>query len=409
MSPEKQLGILKQGAAEIINEEDLLTKLKDSEKSGRPLRVKLGLDPSAPDIHLGHAVVLRKMRQFQDLGHEAILVVGDFTGRIGDPTGKSETRRQLSSEEVARNARTYQEQAFKILDPERTRIVFNSEWLARLTFEDIIKMASTYTVARMLEREEFSMRFQQEKPIYIHEFFYPFMQAYDSVALNADVELGATEQKFNILMGRHLQKEYGQEPQVAMLMPILVGIDGKQKMSKSLGNYIGVSEAPEEIYGKVMSLPDDVMADYFELASGLPHEDVHHITRSLSKAEIHPRDAKRYLAFTITALYHGKAAAEKAQEQFDLVFRQGDVPEEIPEVRVPSSESKDGRIWVARLLALAGLAPSNSEGKRLIAQGAVSIDGEKLSDPMAEVSIGRDGLLLKVGKRRFARIFPSGG
>ncbi|HHY47133.1 MAG TPA: tyrosine--tRNA ligase [Firmicutes bacterium] len=406
MRPEEQLEILKRGAAEIINEDELKGKLERSRREGKPLLVKLGLDPSAPDIHLGHAVVLRKMKQFQDLGHHVVLVVGDFTGRIGDPTGRSETRRQLSPRQVEENARTYQEQAFKILDPEKTRIVFNSEWLAPLRFEEIIRMASTYTVARMLEREEFRERFQDNRPIFIHEFFYPFMQGYDSVALRADVELGATEQKFNILMGRHLQKEYGQEPQVAMLMPILVGIDGKHKMSKSLGNYIGVAESPDQIYGKVMSIPDEVMKDYYELASGLPEREVEEIIAGLASGQIHPRDAKRRLAREITALYHGHASALMAEKQFDLVFRQGDIPDDIPEVKIPERELVSGRIGAARLLAMAGLVSSNSEGRRMIAQGAVTVGARKLDDPLEEVEV-TDGLLLRVGKRRFARVAVS--
>ena len=268
------MDILRRGCAEIISEEDLEKKLDKSIKTGKPLRIKLGLDPSAPDIHLGHAVVLRKMREFQELGHEVFLVVGDFTGRIGDPSGKSETRPQLSMEQIMENAKTYQEQAFKILDPDRTHTVFNGEWLSKLTFEDVINLSSRYTVARMLEREEFRDRFHEERPIYIHEFFYPFMQAYDSIALDADVELGGTDQKFNILFGRMLQREFNQEPQVAMLMPILVGLDGVKKMSKSLGNYVGVTENPKESYGKIMSIPDEVMMTYYELATGLSEEDI---------------------------------------------------------------------------------------------------------------------------------------
>lgn len=398
-----QVSILKKRTAEIVSEEDLREKLERASRESRPLRVKLGLDPSAPDIHLGHAVVLRKLREFQDLGHEVILVVGDFTGRIGDPTGKSETRRQLSVEEVTRNARTYQQQAYKILDPARTRIAFNSEWLSRLTFEDVINLASKYTVARMLERDEFSARFRQEQPIYIHEFFYPFMQAYDSIALKADVELGGTDQKFNILFGRTLQREYGQEPQVAMLMPILVGTDGVNKMSKSLGNYIGVDEPPSQMYGKTMSISDDVMLTYYELATTLSQTEVEDIRDSLASGRLHPRDAKRRLAREIVALYHGPDAAKAAEEEFDAVFRKGELPEEIPEVTISHDELVDGRMWCPRLLVRAGLVDSTSEARRLIEQGAVRINSERVADPQAEVAVGPD-MVVRVGRRRFAKI-----
>ncbi|MBC7082010.1 MAG: tyrosine--tRNA ligase [Bacillota bacterium] len=400
---EEQVNILKRKAAEIVSEEDLREKLERASRASRPLRVKLGLDPSAPDIHLGHAVVLRKLREFQDLGHEVVLVVGDFTGRIGDPTGKSETRRQLSVDEVTKNARTYQDQAYKILDPARTRIAFNGEWLSKLTFEDVINLASKYTVARMLERDEFSARFREEQPIYIHEFFYPFMQAYDSIALNADVELGGTDQKFNILFGRMLQREYGQEPQVAMLMPILVGTDGVNKMSKSLGNYIGVAEPPSQMYGKTMSISDDVMMTFYELATTLPDEEIEAVREALASGRLHPRDAKRRLAREIVALYHGPEAAKAAEEEFDAVFRKGELPEDVPEVVISSADLADGKMWCPKLLVAAGLVDSTSEARRLINQRAVRVDSERVTDPQACVAV-RPGMVVRVGKRRFARV-----
>ncbi|HHV62038.1 MAG TPA: tyrosine--tRNA ligase [Firmicutes bacterium] len=403
MEPERQLEIIKRKTAEIVSEEDLLDKFEKARSENRPLRIKLGLDPSAPDIHLGHAVALRKLKEFQDLGHEVTLVVGDFTGRIGDPTGKSETRKQLSEAEVLANARTYQEQAFKILDPGKTRVVFNSSWLAPLRFEDVIILASKYTVARMLEREEFAQRFDEGRPIYIHEFFYPFMQGYDSVALHSDVELGGTDQKFNILMGRMLQREYGQDPQVAVLMPILTGIDGEKKMSKSLGNYIGVNDPPAEMYGKTMSIPDELMIMYYDLATNLPEDEVRRIEDDLKAGRLHPRDAKRRLAREIVALYHGPGAAQEAEEEFDLIFKSGDVPDDVPEVSIDRGELSEGRIWAPKLLALAGLAKSSSEGKRLIEQGAVRIGSERILDPAATVEL-RDDMLVRVGKRRFAVI-----
>ena len=395
--------ILKKGCEEIISEEDLEGKLEQSIKTGKPLRVKLGLDPSAPDIHLGHAVVLRKMRQFQELGHEVFLVVGDFTGRIGDPSGKSETRPQLTTEKIMENARTYQEQAFKILDPAHTHTVFNGEWLSKLTFEDVINLASKYTVARMLEREEFRDRFHDERPIYIHEFFYPFMQAYDSIALDIDVELGGTDQKFNILFGRTLQREFNQVPQVAILMPILVGLDGVRKMSKSLGNYIGVTEDPQESYGKVMSISDEVMMTYYELATELSKDEVSDIHRALASGKLHPKDAKKRLAREIVALYHGHEAALRAEEEFDNVFREGGLPENIPDVEIHGSDLVEGKIWCPKLLVMAGLAGSNSEARRLIQQGAVTVDGERILDSHEDLAV-RSGMIVKVGKRKFARI-----
>lgn len=402
-SIEYQVEAICRGAAEVITKEELAEKLRRAQREGRPLRVKLGLDPSAPDIHLGHAVVLQKLKQFQDFGHEAILVIGDFTGRIGDPTGKSEARRQLSEEEVQANARTYREQIFKILDPDKTRIEFNSSWLGKLNFADVIGLASKYTVARMLEREDFAKRFKENRPISIHEFFYPLMQGYDSVVLKADVELGGTEQKFNILMGRTLQRDYGQESQVAVLMPLLVGLDGEQKMSKSLGNYIGINEPPEEIYGKAMSIPDELMGMYYDLATDLPLEEKKRVEEGLRTGTLHPRDAKRRLAWQLVRQYHGEEAARMAEEKFDLVFRKGDIPDDIPEIEISSKDLVNGRIWAYKLVASLGLAQSNSEAKRLISQGAVRIGDERVDDPELDVAV-RNGMVVRVGKRKFARV-----
>lgn len=400
---ERQLAEIRRGVAEIVPENELVEKLKKAIATGKPLRVKLGLDPTAPDIHLGHTVVLNKLRTFQDLGHEVIIIIGDFTGRIGDPTGKSETRKQLTEEEVQANARTYQEQIFKILDPAKTRVVFNSQWLAPLTFTDVIQLAAKYTVARMLEREDFSKRFKEGAPISIHEFFYPLMQGYDSVALEADVELGGTDQKFNLLMGRHLQKEFGQEPQIALMMPILEGLDGVNKMSKSLGNYIGINEAPEEMYGKTMSIPDELMLRYFELVTRVSLEELAQIKAGLAEGKLHPRDVKMRLAREIVSMYHGPEAARQAEEHFVRVFQQRHLPEEIPVYQLPANELEGGTIGLSKLLQLSGLAASNSEARRLIAQGGVKVNEEKVTDPLMRINV-QDGLILQVGKRKFARV-----
>nr|WP_254388584.1 tyrosine--tRNA ligase [Thermanaeromonas sp. C210] len=400
MEPEvsRQLAVLRRGAAEIVPEEELAHKIRRSLASGRPLRVKLGLDPTAPDIHLGHTVVLHKLRQFQELGHHVIIIIGDFTGRIGDPTGKSETRRQLSEEEVLANAETYKQQIFKILDPAKTEIAFNSTWLKKLTFAEVIELAAKITVARMLERDDFAKRYREGRPISVHEFFYPLMQGYDSVALQADVELGGTDQKFNLLMGRHLQREYGQEPQVALMMPILVGLDGVQKMSKSLGNYIGINEPPAEMYGKVMSLPDELMLTYFELVTPLSLEEVEAVRRGLAAGELHPRDAKMYLAREIVKFYHGQEAAYEAEAEFRRVFQEKDMPSDMPEMVVAEDS-----VWLPRLLVRAGLASSTSEARRLIVQGAVKVGGSRVTDPEAEIAI-TPGMVLQAGKRKFVRL-----
>jgi tyrosyl-tRNA synthetase len=399
----EELEVIKRGAEEIISEEELVKKLEKSHKTGEPLRIKLGLDPSAPDIHLGHTVVLQKLRQFQDLGHQVILLIGDFTGRIGDPSGKSETRKQLSEEEVLQNARTYQEQAFKILDRSRTEVVFNSHWLNKLTFADVLELGAKYTVARMLERDDFQTRYKEGRPIGIHEFFYPLMQGYDSVALRADIEIGGTDQKFNLLVGRALQRDYGQESQVIMTMPLLEGLDGVQKMSKSLGNYIGISEPPDEIYGKAMSIPDELMIRYFELVTDVPNKDIADMQKGLDEGSLHPRDIKAKLAYTLVRMYHGEEAAKAAAANFDAVFKERSIPDNVEEVVVDSGELKDGKIYLPRLLTLTGLVGTNSEARRIITQGGLRINGEQVADFQDDFPI-ESGAVIQVGKRRFARV-----
>lgn len=397
--PEEQLKILKRGTVEIISEDDLLAKLR----KGRTLRVKLGVDPSAPDIHLGIAIVLRKLRQFQDLGHQAILVVGDFTGMIGDPSERKKTRPMLTREEIERNVATYKDQYGKILDPAKTKVVFNSEWLAPLKFEDIIKLGAKTTVARVLERDDFANRLKAGIPIFLHELMYPLCQAYDSVKLQADVELGGTDQKFNNLMGRDLQREFGQEPQVVLLTPLLVGVDGVEKMSKSLSNAIGITDPPAEMYGKVMSIPDHLIAHFMEYCTEIPVEEVKGADHGLKDGSMHPRDAKARLAREIVKMWHGPAAAAEAERQFERVFVDKDAPENIPETALSRDELKQGRVRLIKLLVLAGLAESNSEARRLISQGGVSLNGDRINDVDANVPV-KDGAVLQVGRRRFARI-----
>lgn len=395
---ERQLETIRRGAAEIVPEADLKKKLVRSVDTGEPLRIKLGLDPTAPDIHLGHTVVLQKIRQMQELGHVAHIVIGDFTGRIGDPTDKAETRKQLTAEEVKTNAETYVKQIFKVLLPEQTKVVFNSEWLAPLNFEEVIKLASSLTVARMLEREDFTKRFRENRAIHIHEFFYPLMQGYDSVALRSDIELGGTDQKFNLLMGRTLQREYDQEEQVAIMMPLLEGLDGVHKMSKSLGNYIGVDEEPHSMFGKVMSMPDELMVKYFELVSDVSLDDLEEIKSGLDSGKLHPRDLKMRLAQEFVTRFHDVAAAKEAVERWQTVFQQGAVPEDMPEVSVGK-----GPQWIVGVLVDAKLVTSRSEARRMVTQGAVKLDGEKVTDANAEIEF-QEGVVLQVGKRKFVRI-----
>ncbi|EXX88076.1 tyrosyl-tRNA synthetase [Paenibacillus darwinianus] len=400
---DRQLGIIRRGVVEIVPEEALRDKLADFVRTGKPLKVKLGLDPSAPDIHVGHTVVLHKLRQFQLLGHEVQLIIGDFTGRIGDPTGKSETRKQLTEEDVKRNAETYQKQIFKILDPSKTTVYYNSEWLGPMNFADVVGLAAKLTVARMLERDDFTKRYQSGQPISIHEFFYPLMQGYDSVALESDIELGGTDQKFNLLMGRTLQKEYGKSTQIAVMLPLLEGLDGVNKMSKSLGNYIGIDEEPNEIYGKAMSVPDELMAKYYELATDIGDEELSRLKRGLADGTVHPRDAKMRLAATFVRMYHGEQAAAAAQQHFVTVFQQRALPDEIDEIDLPGGELEGGRIRIVKLLTTLGLQASGSEAKRSVQQGAVKINEIKIDDPNADIE-PRSGDVVQVGKRKFARI-----
>jgi tyrosyl-tRNA synthetase len=400
---EKQLKIIQRGAAEILPAEGLIAKLRRSIETGEPLKVKLGLDPTAPDLHIGHTVVFNKLRDFQKLGHIVQLVIGDFTAQIGDPTGKSETRKQLTEAEVKENAKTYTEQLFKVLDPDKTEIHFNSSWLSPLTFADVTFLASKCTVARMLERDDFSKRYQSGQAISIHEFFYPLMQGYDSVALKSDIELGGTDHTFNLLMGRQLQKEYAQEEQVILTMPLLEGLDGVKKMSKSLGNYIGVDEEPNNMYGKAMSIPDELMVKYFELATDLSLEELEELKQGLAEGTIHPRDAKMRLGRTLVRMYHGEQAAQEAEHHFKTVFQQRDLPDDMPEVQVNAADLEDGRMWIVALLSKLGLVATNGEGRRMIQQGGVRINQEKVTDPQAKVEV-QDGMVVQVGRRKFAKV-----
>lgn len=398
ISAAEQFRLISHGVADLLPEDEFKKKLEKSVATNTPLIVKLGLDPTAPDIHLGHTVVLRKLKLFQDFGHKVIILIGDFTARIGDPTGKSVTRPPLTEEQVITNAKTYQEQIFKVLDPEKTEVRFNSEWLSKLDFADVLKLASKYTVARMLERDDFHKRYTEGRPISIHEFMYPLMQGYDSIALKADVEFGGTDQTFNLLMGRHLQGEEGMPEQTIITMPILEGLDGVQKMSKSLGNYIGISEAPSEMYGKAMSIPDELMMRYFMLVTDMSIEEQEQLSKDLESGVAHPRDVKMKLAHTIVRLYHGEEAANFGQEEFVRVFQKHAMPTDIPEYKVAFTKEP---VFVPQLLSDAGLTASNGEARRSIKAGAFKIDGEKCNE---EHIVLKDGMVLQVGKRKFIKI-----
>jgi len=389
LSIEEQLEIIKRGAIELIPEDEFIKKLE----KGKPLRIKWGADPSAPDIHLGHTVILNKLRQLQDLGHEVIFIVGDFTARIGDPTGKSETRKPLTKEEVESNARTYQEQIFKILDRNKTRVVFNNEWLSKMKIEEVINLAAKYTVARMLERDDFMNRFEKERPISIHEFLYPLLQGYDSVMVKADVEVGGSDQKFNMLVGRELQREYNEVPQIILTLPLLEGTDGIQKMSKSLGNYIGITEPPSEIYGKTMSISDELMERYYVLLTNFPVEEI--------KA-MHPMEAKKKLARFLVTQFHNEAAAELVEKEFGAVFSEGKLPKDIPLEFIPPWENKY-IIPATKLLVLLKLVESASEARRLIDQGGVRVNDRVLTDSLELIDYTEE-LLVNVGKRKFMRV-----
>lgn len=386
---------IKRGADELLIEAELVERLK----TGRPLRIKAGFDPTAPDLHLGHTVLLNKLRQFQELGHRVVFLIGDFTGMIGDPTGKNATRPPLTREAVVENAKTYREQVFRILDPDRTEVRFNSEWMEKLGSAGMIRLAATYTVARMLERDDFHKRYANQQPIAIHEFLYPLIQGYDSVELGADVEIGGTDQKFNLLMGRELQKHHGQPPQCVLTMPLLEGLDGVNKMSKSLGNYVGINEPPREIFGKLMSISDDLMWRYIQLLSFEPLATVEGWKRRVAEGA-NPRDVKVLFAQEIVARFHGRAAADEALAEFEARFQRGALPDDMPEVSVPGV---DGALAVPQLLKLAGLVPSTSEAIRQVAAGGVRLDGERVADKGLSVAVGAT-VVAQVGKRKFARV-----
>lgn len=401
----KQMDIIMLGTESILIEEELECIVKKSIEEDKPLKVKLGLDPTSPDIHLGHAVVLNKLRQFQDLGHRAILIIGDYTARIGDPSGRSTLRPELSAEDIDRNAKTYMKQAFKILDPEKTEVVKNSKWLKSLRFEDILNLTSRFTVARMLERDDFKKRFKSNTPIAIMEFLYPIMQAYDSIAIEADVELGGTDQRFNLLMGRELQKELSQKPQIAITMPILVGTDGIEKMSKSLGNYIGVDESPQEIFGKVMSIPDNIMIDYFRLVTILDSKEIREIEDDIKKEKLNPSIAKRELAKIIIENLYTKNDALEAEENFDLIFKKKGIPDKVEQYIINLKSIENKKISLAQLLTDSGLTKSNGEARRLVAQGGIKINNRKINDPNLELNLNDlSGKVIQRGKRHFRKI-----
>jgi tyrosyl-tRNA synthetase len=397
MTPEEQLKIIKNGCAELLPEAELLSKLKKKKQ----LRVKWGADPSAPDIHLGHTVVIRKLRAFQDLGHKVIFIIGDFTGMIGDPSGKSETRPALTKKEVEKNAKTYRDQVFKILDPRKTEVVYNSKWLSKLTLEDVINLAGKYTVARMLERDDFIKRYTERRPISIHEFLYPLIQGYDSVMVKSDIEIGGTDQKFNLLVGRELQREFKEEPQVIMTMPLLEGLDGTAKMSKSLNNYIGVTDAPSEIYGKTMSIPDRLMMKYYTLLTGLPKAELDDISMRLKDNSLHPKDAKKQLARILVKAFYNDKEANIAETEFENIFKDKGWPANPNDVFIELADNSNHQISVPKLLMDVGATASGSEGLRLIKQGGVKISGNPVLDAIWKGDIPIEGLQLQVGKRKF--------
>jgi tyrosyl-tRNA synthetase len=399
---QEQFDYLRKGAADVIRGEELLRKLERSEKTGAPLTVKVGFDPSAPDLHLGHTVILRKMKHFQDLGHRVVFLIGDFTGLIGDPSGQSKTRPVLTPAQVRANAETYKSQVFRILHPKKTVVAFNSKWLGKLGSIGLVNLAAKYTVARLLERDDFAKRYKGGQPIGLHELIYPLAQGYDSVALACDVEMGGTDQTFNLLVGRDLMREYGLEPQVVLTLPLLEGLDGVEKMSKSLGNYIGIDEPAKEIFGKAMSLSDDLMWRYYTLLTDLSTAEIETMKRSVAAGTLHPRQAKVDLARRLVADFHGAAAAEAAAAEFDRIFARHEVPKEIREVRLPAEAEP---LWIPRLLVTLDLAKSNGEARRLIQQGGVTLDGARVVDPQATLAArGGASHLLKVGKRHFVRV-----
>ena len=397
-SVNEQMDLIKRGTVEILPEEDLVRKLEKSIKENKPLIIKQGFDPTAPDIHLGHTVGIRKLRHFEELGHQVVVIIGDYTAMVGDPSEKNSTRPRLSHNDVMEHAQTYQDQFFKILDQNKTQVRFNGDWFSKMNFAEIMNLASKFTVARMLERDDFSKRYNGQLPISIHEFFYPLMQGYDSVEIKADVELGATEQKFNLVIGRNIQKEFGQEPQVILTLPVLEGLDGKQRMSKSLGNYIGIDEPAAEMFGKTMSLPDEMILRYFELVSDVDSAELKKIKSDLEDPQTNPRDVKQYLGRTLVRMYYNQAEADQAQEAFKQIFVKKDVPDEMPEFHLEQTELR-----IDELMIQTKTAESKGQARRLIQGGGVSIDGEKITDPFAVVAIG-SGQVLKVGKRKFVKL-----
>ena len=400
LSLEKQLKVIKRGTVEILPEEDLIRKLERSIKENKPLRIKQGYDPTAPDIHLGHTVCLRKLRQFQEIGHQVVLIIGDYTGMVGDPSERSETRPQLSLEQVRKNAKTYQEQFFKVVQREKTEMHFNGEWFSKMSFQEIMHLASKFTLARILERDDFSKRYKEQIPISIHEIFYPLMQAYDSVMISADLEIGATEQKFNLLAARQIQEIYGQEPQVILTMPVLPGTDGVQRMAKSVGNYIGVAEPPKEIFGKIMSIPDDLIYTYFELLTDVLENDLLKIKRLLEDKMTNPMTLKKRLGKEIVGMYYNQKEADKACEEFEKVFSKKELPGEIP---VKHFEHDELEIWIPHMIVKAGCAKSTSEVRRLIKQGGLYIDNKRIDDEDLKIPVEGEKLV-KLGKRRFYKI-----
>jgi tyrosyl-tRNA synthetase len=403
----RQVSVITRGVVELFSEDALREKLKKSLSEKKPLIVKAGFDPSAPDIHLGHTVILRKLRQFQELGHTVVFLVGDFTAMIGDPTGRNQMRKPLTKEEVRENAATYQAQAAKILDIKKIKTEFNSAWLTDLKMEKLLELASHQTVARIIERDDFSKRYKNNIDISLVEFMYPLLQAYDSIVLRADIEIGGTDQKFNLLMARTLQRRYAQDPEVVLTLPLLEGTDGVQKMSKSLGNYIGIAERPEEMYGKAMSIPDSLMRKYFELLTDFSLEEIDGFFKKCTAGELHPKALKEKLACSIVSTYHGTRASQQAKENFDKVFTHDGIPRDIPEFNLWQSHTEGGKIWIVKLMVLSGLAATNGEARRAIAQGGVRLDGVKIDDPEKAIELRKEAIL-QVGKRKFVKIVATG-
>ncbi|MEA3296343.1 MAG: tyrosine--tRNA ligase [candidate division Zixibacteria bacterium] len=405
---ERQLRIISRGTVEMLPKGDFEIRFRESIEQKRPLRIKQGFDPTSPDIHVGHTVGIRKLKQFQDVGHKIVLIIGDYTAMVGDPAGRSATRPQLGYDEIMKNADTYQRQFFKVLDKSRTEVRYNSEWFKKMNFVEIMQLATKFTVARMLERDDFTKRMRREAPIYIHELLYPLLQGYDSVAIKADIEIGATEQTFNLLAGRTIQEAYHHKPQLILTMPILVGLDGEMKMSKSLGNYIGIDEPPREIFGKVMSIPDELIYSYFELATNVTLEKLEQIKKQLTQSDINPKVVKQKLGETLVDMYHPEGSGGKALEEFERMFKKKQLPDNIPEIsleRLEELELKPANLYLVYLISKTGLSKSNSEARKLITAGAVSLDDNKITDPDYEFKLDRE-MILKVGKRRFLKLLP---